>query len=496
MRSLTGVLFMLLLAVSPLFSQQRTLVMTLDDVIETAREQSQDALIAKHSFLSSYWSYRSYKAQLLPSLNLNSTLGQYNRTLSQVQNSETGEINYVENNSLYNSLSLSIDQNIPFTGGNVSVYTSLNRLDQFSPFNEGTWNTQPINIQYTQPIRGFNTLKWEKKIEPKRYEMAKQDYLGQMESITVQATTLFFDLLLAQSALDMARKNHESTEFSYKIANERYAIGMISKSDLLQLNLRLLNNELSISEAELDLRVKLTKLRTYLGYNENVDIELVVPEIKSSLTLDYDDVLYRTLTNSSFALENEISILEAQQEVARAKSEVGLQATLHATFGLNQVDERFKNAYMNLLDQEVLGLTLSMPILDWGLSKGRVKVAKSLNDVVEMEVAQKEQEMREDIMFRVLQFNLQSQQCSVSAQADSIGRQRYENTRERFLNGTATVTDLNTAQTEMDDAITNYLNALGNYWKYYYEIRQLALYDYMNDRMLAEDFDKLVENEY
>ena len=232
------------------------------------------------------------------------------------------------------------------------------------------------------------------------------------------------------------------------------------------------------------------------SYNENVDIELVVPEIKSSLTLDYDDVLYRTLTNSSFALENEISILEAQQEVARAKSEVGLQATLHATFGLNQVDERFKNAYMNLLDQEVLGLTLSMPILDWGLSKGRVKVAKSLNDVVEMEVAQKEQEMREDIMFRVLQFNLQSQQCSVSAQADSIGRQRYENTRERFLNGTATVTDLNTAQTEMDDAITNYLNALGNYWKYYYEIRQLALYDYMNDRMLAEDFDKLVENEY
>ena len=111
-------------------------------------------------------------------------------------------------------------------------------------------------------------------------------------------------------------------------------------------------------------------------------------------------------------------------------------------------------------------------------------------------MAQKEQEMREDIMFRVLQFNLQSQQCSVSAQADSIGRQRYENTRERFLNGTATVTDLNTAQTEMDDAITNYLNALGNYWKYYYEIRQLALYDYMNDRMLAEDFDKLVENEY
>ncbi|MBR4883587.1 MAG: hypothetical protein IKU18_06885, partial [Bacteroidales bacterium] len=153
------------------------LQLTLDEVISTAREQSVPALRAKHQFVVSYWRYRTYKAQFLPSLNLSANLGQYNRSLVGVQNSETGKINYVENNNLTNSLNLSIDQAIPFTGGTVSVYTSLSRLDQFSPNDNITYNSQPINIYYSQPIKAFNSLKWEKKIAPKEFELAKKTYL-------------------------------------------------------------------------------------------------------------------------------------------------------------------------------------------------------------------------------------------------------------------------------------------------------------------------------
>ena len=50
--------------------------LTLTETIYTAHEQSPSSLMAKHNFLASYWEYRSYKAQFLPSLNLNATLGQ------------------------------------------------------------------------------------------------------------------------------------------------------------------------------------------------------------------------------------------------------------------------------------------------------------------------------------------------------------------------------------------------------------------------------------
>ena len=116
--------------------------MTLEEVVETAREQSQASLIAKHNFLASYWQFRSYKAKLLPSLNLNASLGQYNRSITALQNSQTGEFNYIVNNNMNNNLSLSVNQSIAPTGGTLSLITSLSRLDQFSSQNPVTLHSR------------------------------------------------------------------------------------------------------------------------------------------------------------------------------------------------------------------------------------------------------------------------------------------------------------------------------------------------------------------
>ncbi len=467
------------------------LKMTLVDVIQTAREQSLSAMMAKHNFLVSYWKFRTYKAQYLPSLNLGADLGQYNRSLVAVQNSETGEINYVNNDNLKNSLKLSIDQNVALTGGRLSLYTSLYRLDQFSPEKSVKYNSQPVNISYNQPIRAFNSLRWEKKIEPKRFEIAKMTYLESMENVTVYASRLFFDLLISQKELEMAKNNNENTSHLYKIAGERFDIGTVTKDELLQLKLRMLNNDISIRDKELSVKSNMMKLRNYLGFNENVEIELEIPGSGFDLTLDFENVMHNVNTNSSFSILNEVNKLEAEKAVARAKASSGLQAELYAQFGLTQVGGDLKNAYKSPLDQEIVGLTLRLPIMDWGLGRGGVKVAKSQDKVVELQVEQAVTEKRENILFKVLQFNIQGNQCYISAQADTIGRERYDVTRQRFLNGTINVTELNNAQTEMDNATVRYLNDLRNYWNYYYDIRKLSLYDYFGNKKLDEDFEKL-----
>ena len=470
---------------------KKRMVLSLDEVIGLARSQSQSALVAKHSFMVSYWQYRSYKAQFLPSLNLGASLGQFNRSLVALQDAETGRTNYIENNSMSNSLNLSIDQNIPFTGGSVSLITSLSRLDQFSPYDEVTYNSQPINIYYNQPITAFNTLKWEKKIAPKEFELAKKNYLESMENITIVATNYFFSLLLAQGSLDMARRSYENNKSVYAISQERFKLGTIGKNELLQLELSVLNDELKVSNAELTYMMAMTKLRTYIGFNENVEIDLTVPGVAENLILDYDHVLNKAFSNSTFALENKISELNAQKSVAQAKANNGLSASFFARFGLNQVGEELSTAYKSPVDQEVFGLSLSLPIIDWGLGKGRVKVAKSQQEVIESQIIQKEMELKEEVMLQVLQFNLQAAQCDVSAKADNVGKLRYESARERFLNGTMTATELNIAQNEMDNATAQYLQSLKNYWNYYYTIRQLSLYDYIRNTPLDADFEEL-----
>jgi len=471
--------------------QRYDIKMSLDDVINTAHDQSPSAILAKHNFLVNYWEYRTYKAQFLPALNLSANLGQYNRSLTPVQSSETGEINYVDNNNLRNTLSLSIDQNIPFTGGTISVITSLSRLDQYSPENVLTYNSQPVNVYYTQPIRAYNSLKWQKKIEPKRYELAKREYLESMESISVYAATYFFDLLIAQEKLKIARISQKNTEQLYNIAQERFKIGSITRDEVLQLKQRLLSDNLAIQDNQLSEMMAMIKLRTFLGYNENVNIVLTVPPQNSGLSLNIEDVMMRVNENSSYLLSNEINKLSAEQEVARSKANSGLKASLYAQFGLNQVAHDLGGAYQSPLDQEVLGLSVSLPIIDWGLGRGGVKVAKSKSQVVEIQTQQTINSMRENVILKVLQFNIQGGQCEVSAEADEVGRSRYQSTKERFMNGSIGVLELNNAQTEMDNASIRYLQDLSNYWIYYYNIRRLTLYDYLTGEKIDEDFGEL-----
>ena len=99
--------------------------LTLRDAIRIAQENSLDAKVARFSFLANYWTYRSFKAQLLPSVNLSGGLGNFNRSLVQTRNYEDGRLAYVTNNTMSNNLTLSIDQQIAATGGTISLQSYL-----------------------------------------------------------------------------------------------------------------------------------------------------------------------------------------------------------------------------------------------------------------------------------------------------------------------------------------------------------------------------------
>ena len=55
--------------------------LTFEEVIKLSEEQSPNALIAKHRFRSSYWEYRSFQAQYLPSLTLSGTTPDFSNGL-------------------------------------------------------------------------------------------------------------------------------------------------------------------------------------------------------------------------------------------------------------------------------------------------------------------------------------------------------------------------------------------------------------------------------
>ena len=69
-----------------------SLSLSLSEAIRLAQEHSLDAQVARFTFLGSYWTYRSYRAELLPSASLSGSLLNYDRSITSVRNYEDGRI--------------------------------------------------------------------------------------------------------------------------------------------------------------------------------------------------------------------------------------------------------------------------------------------------------------------------------------------------------------------------------------------------------------------
>ena len=484
-------LFFLSLTIPVSLSAQRP--MTLEEAIGTARSQSVAALQAKHAFVSTYWAYRSYQASRLPSLNLYGNLMNFDRSLTLLQSYEDGTFRYANSYNLQNSLGLSVAQNVTFTGGRLSVYSDLRRIDQYGAFKNLTWYSQPITVSYYQPLFAYNQFKWDKLIEPKEYEKGRRTYIESMEDVNINAVSAYFNLIAATRNHEASVTNFANTVKMRSVAGERLKLGTVTRDEYLQLELRALNDSIAMGENLVKVREAQMALNSILGYDESVEIEPVIDDALPNVVMDYDLVLDKALNNSSFNLQNQIDELAAASAVAKAKADRGISMSLNARFGLSQSGAGLPDVYRDLLNQEVVGLSFSVPIFDWGLGKGKVQKAKAAEEVVKAQNLQDENDFRRKIFTAVGQFNNQRQQCVASKRAMEIAAERYSLMMDKFRSGNATVTDLTNAQNDSDSALSKYVGDLSNYWNYYYTLRKLTLYDFLNGRDIDIDVKEMVE---
>lgn len=465
--------------------------LSLRNAIQIAQENSLDAQVARFSFLASYWSYRSFRAELLPAINLRGGLLNFNRSLVETRNYEDGRLAYVSNNTLNNSLTLSVDQQIAATGGTVSLQSYLYRLDQFT-YKEHTYNTQPLRISYTQPLRSFNSLKWQKKTAPLEYEIAQKNYATSMQDVAIRVTDLFFQVLSAQSSYRQSQATQAERERLYELAQKRLQLGTTTKNEVLQMELSLLNARVAVNEERINLDDAMYNLFSYLRVSDYERAELLAPDDVPQLVVSVDEVLQKAISNSSHTHEQRLQMLNASRSLAEAKAGRGLQVTLSGELGFMQSDHDFLGAYSHLRDNEVVGLTLRLPIFDWGLGKGRVRVAQARLDMVRTQQEQAHLDYVQELRKRVMQFNAQPAQCRDAQRAQEIADERYGIMSKRYEAGTVTVTDLNTAQSEQTSAKSQYLQQLHTFWRDYYGLQKSTLYDWTRQHDVMVDIDDII----
>ena len=465
---------------------------TLAEAIALARTQSVDAAVALNELKTAYWEYRTFRADLLPEINFTGTLPNYNKSYSTYQNSD-GSYSFVRNNTLGLSGALSIDQNIWFTGGKLSLASSLDYIKQLGSGGDKQFMSVPVSLELTQPIFGVNSLKWNRRIEPVRYAEAKAAFITATEQVTMKTITYFFNLLLAKENLKTAHQNKVNADRLYEVAVAKRKMGQISENDLLQLKLNALQGKADVTEAESNLNAKMFQLRSFLGLSEDENLNPMLPNSAPDMKMEYNLVLSKALDRNSFAQNIRRRQLEADYEVATARGNLR-SIDLFASVGYTGQDRDLTSAYKGLLDNQIVQVGVKVPILDWGKRRGKVRVAKSNREVVLSRIRQEQMDFNQDIFLLVANFNNQAQQLGIAQEADGIAEKRYKTSVETFMIGQISTLDLNDAQKSKDEARQKHISELYYYWYYFYQIRSLTLWDFERNCELEADFEEIVRD--
>lgn len=473
-------------------SQAQDKILSLEDVLQIAKEQSPSALIAKHRFKNSYWQYKFYKAEQLPSLSFDGTLPEVQNRI--VKENIGGVSSYFKQNSVSFRGGLQLDQTIPWTGGNVFINSSLEQtLNYISDSTINDFYSVPIYIGYNQPLFQFNKYKWDKKIEPIKYDIAKKAYLEAIEQVSIDAITHFFSLLSAQMEYRITQINVSNYDTLYKVAKGRYGLGRIGENEVLQMELSLLKAQSALEKNEMQLQDAMFALKSFLRLKNDDMISLEIPSPIFFNSVEQELALEKAIANSNEYLDFERRLLEAQKEVSRARN-YGFQANLFMAYGLNGKSDLFDQVYNDPSNQQVLRLGLNIPILDWGKRKGQIKMAESNEELVETSVDQEMSDFAKTIYYKVGEFNIQKNQVYIASKSDTIAQKSYEVTKNRYLIGKIGVTDLNIAQKETDQAKIGYIEALRTYWRTYFNLRKSTLFDFEENTDLDVSFKDIYED--
>jgi outer membrane protein TolC len=465
-------------------------ILSLQHVVQQAQQQSPSYYKARSNALNSLYAFRYYVAGRRPQLRLQASNN--SSFLGNIESIRQPDGTYAFNRSSYSYsfAGLVADQIVPFTGGQISLATNLQRNDVFDPSSDISYLSAPFSISYSQPMLLYNGYKWEARILPLMYEESKKQYIEALEKVSLESANYFFNALMAQQQVLILQQNVANTDTLYRISKGRFELGKIAENELLQIELNLLNAQNNLEQATLNKEIAYRQLTQFLSMPKGSNVQVSLPDTVPSLIIPVDVAQREAEDNRQAVLSFRRQRLEAEQEVAQARGNNGYQLNLSANFGQSRRGDNLKQAYSgaSLQQNQLLSVGIAVPIVDWGRARNKVRQAKANQELVEIDVQQQERNFEQEIYLQSQQFNIQQKLLESAAKADQIAQQRYEITKQRYFIGKISITDLNLAQQENVQASQNYINALRSYWTSYYTVRLLTLYDFEKGQKIKYDF--------
>jgi outer membrane protein len=451
--------------------------LTLARAIDLAQAQGHQARAAQATREAARYRDRAFYSRLLPQISLGGTVPSYNRSIIQVVQPD-GSTLFRPQDQTNATMTMTMSQKLPFTGGDFFVTSSLARLAVSGENSFSNYSSTPISFGLRQNLRRPNEAAWDRREQPLRWEVSERQYLEAREDIAIQTATLFFDAYAARVALNNAIKNSAVNDTLYTLNKGRYEVGRIGENDLLQSELALLRMRTTLDGARLEQDRAFAALRLALNLPATAPVDIVVVSSVPEVEADTARAVAEALRNSSRMSDAALQEVQARRRVTEARLSTGMGATVQASYGYNATGPEASLAYQNLQEARTFSLSLSMPLLQWGARKETVRAAEAERDRQVSLGQSTTEQTAQDAHFAALQLSQARRNLALSAKGDTVATKRFEVALNRYVIGRIPIDNLYVAQSEKDQALNQFVQALRGYWQAYYRLRRLTLFDF------------------
>jgi cobalt-zinc-cadmium efflux system outer membrane protein len=161
-----------------------------------------------------------------------------------------------------------------------------------------------------------------------------------------QVGQLFYNVLLAESVLDLANTDLKSFQATVDISERQYKIGAISQNDYLQIKLQLVQFQTNAEQAILAREQALSDLRQQLGYESvPADYGVVGEFAYRPLAISLDELQLKALQNRPDLRAAVLGVTAANSQYALAKANGKQDPTISGNYshvnGINAVTWSF-----------------------------------------------------------------------------------------------------------------------------------------------------------
>lgn len=333
---------------------------------------------------------------------------------------------------------------------------NLKELDAWTgPEGQYRNNTYQGMVVIAQPLYTGGALKAQNNIAKANEKLDQLSEKLTLDQIHYQSDAVYWNASAARAGLNAAATYQEIVQQQYKIIQDRFQDGMISRTDLLMISTRQKEAELQYIKARQNSTLALQKLNILMGKNPNAQVDSlcligVVCEPVTAMTLT--EVLQRRADYASTKVNIEKS--EAQRKAAM--SQYNPQLNMYVSSGWAT---GVPNMGYDLQFSPILGMNVSIPLVRWGARFKTNRQQKAYVGIQKLQQSYVTDYINEELSAALTKLTETGFQVKTAEENLTLAEENLNLASFSYNEGKASMVDVLSAQLSWTQAQSNLINA-------------------------------------